>query len=140
MPRRYSLSLTTLRLSTCFSSSIELKNATSSLLRLVLDLSFIEAQRVKVQQILEGKPDVVTIAINPGKPGDNSDLLMREAAAQMAVAGVTLDQFDPWGATNPFRKKSQVKKKRKTGLLWGSASCRAERPSHKLFIGSDSAS
>ena len=43
-----------------------------------------------VGQILEGKPDVVTIAVNPGKPGDNSDLLMREAAAQMAVAGVTL--------------------------------------------------
>ena len=69
-----------------------------------------------VGQILEGKPDVVTIAVNPGKPGDNSDLLMREAAAQMAVAGVTLDQFDPWGTPNPFRKKSQVKKKRKTSL------------------------
>merc|ERR1711871_612053 len=80
-----------------------------------------------VGQILEGKPDVVTIAVNPGKPGDNSDLLMREAAAQMAVAGVTLDQFDPWGTPNPFRKKSQVKKKRKTSLRLSAATYVSKR-------------
>ena len=80
-----------------------------------------------VGQILEGRPDVVTIAVNPGKPGDNSDLLMREAAAQMAVAGVTLDQFDPWGTPNPFRKKSQVKKKRKTSLRLSAATYVSKR-------------
>ena len=69
-----------------------------------------------VGQILEGKPDVVTIAVNPGKPDDDSDLQMREAAAQLAVAGVSLNNFDPWGLVNPFRKKKQVNKKRKTSL------------------------
>jgi len=56
-----------------------------------------------VQQILDGAPDVVCIALNPS-PNKPSDVQLREAAMQAAVAGVPFTKpFDPWSVRNPFK-------------------------------------
>ncbi len=52
-----------------------------------------------VANILEGKPHL-TVAINPN-PKKNSDTQLREAALQLAVAGIPLSNLDPHGAHKP---------------------------------------
>lgn len=45
--------------------------------------------------------DACTISVHPSK-NKSSDLQLREAAVQLAVIGVPLQDFDPWGVSNRF--------------------------------------
>ncbi len=54
-----------------------------------------------VSQILPAADDLCVVAVNPSKD-KSADLQLREAAAQLAVYGVPLANFDPWGVPNPF--------------------------------------
>ena len=55
-----------------------------------------------VEKILgTGADDALYVAVNASKD-KSSDVQLREAAVQLAVFGVPLDRFDPWGTPNPF--------------------------------------
>ena len=55
-----------------------------------------------VGQILPAANDLCIVAVNPSKD-KSADLQLREAAAQLAVFGVPLADFDPWAVPNPFK-------------------------------------
>ena len=56
-----------------------------------------------VEKILgTGADDALYVAVNASKD-KSSDVQLREAAVQLAVFGVPLDKFDPWGVPDPFR-------------------------------------
>ena len=55
-----------------------------------------------VSHILPASNDLCIVAVNPSKD-KSADLQLREAAAQLAVFGVPLADFDPWGVPNPFK-------------------------------------
>jgi len=53
-----------------------------------------------VQKILGDSQDVVVISVNSSTE-KSADLQLRQAAVDLAVAGVPLTNFDPWGLPNP---------------------------------------
>ena len=50
-----------------------------------------------VENILKDKDDVVAIAVN-ANPKKSADMQMRQAAVQMAVLGLELNEIDPYSA------------------------------------------
>mgnify|MGYP004157980921 CR=1 FL=1 len=55
-----------------------------------------------LRQILPPSDDLCVVSVNPSKD-KSADLQMREAAVQLAVFGVPLTNFDPWGIPNAFK-------------------------------------
>ena len=54
-----------------------------------------------VEKILPASDDLCVVSVNPAKD-KSSDVLLREAAAQLAVFGVPLSNFDAWGEPNVY--------------------------------------
>ena len=71
-----------------------------------------------VKDILKDKNDIFTISINPNKKLD-SDKQLREAAVQLSVLGVKLENFDPWQIDNKY---NEIVKKTKTTINLSGAS------------------
>ncbi|WP_372882054.1 SDR family NAD(P)-dependent oxidoreductase [Psychromonas sp.] len=71
-----------------------------------------------VDNILQDKSDVITIAIN-ANPKKSADLQLRLAAVEMAVLGVQLDEIDPYNALP--RPTTAVKKSPLAMKLTGAA-------------------
>ena len=60
-----------------------------------------------VNEILKGNDDVLAIAVNPTNKA-SAETQLRAAAVSLAVAGINLSKFDPWGVKNPFKKEKTV--------------------------------
>ena len=55
-----------------------------------------------VEKILPAAADTIVVSVN-GSKDKSSDLQLREAAIQLAVFGVPITNFDPWGVPNAYK-------------------------------------